>query len=122
MRSAADAIAVSPHVAILTEHPAAAFELLAGRALALVMRFGYQVEERLVAFAQVKRFYVPIVHFRIDIGSVIAAPRRAQMWIPYALQISCLSAAPRRRYHKISAEVEKFLGKAKLIFLRLELL
>src|SRR5690554_3989448 len=47
-----------------------------------------------MALRQVAHFSRPVIHLRIDVDRVVAAPRRAELVIPYALQICRLSTGP----------------------------
>ena len=63
------------------------------------------IDERPHAFAKVRRFDRPVVHFQVDVRSVLAAPNRVRVLVPNALQVSRLAALARARNQQVTAEL-----------------
>ena len=78
---------VAPHVGVVVRGNAAA-AVHHARGVAPVGRHALQVaEQRQPAVGQAAAFRGPVVHFRVDVNGVFAAPRRVGIFVPDALQI-----------------------------------
>ena len=60
-----------------------------------------------MTFDDICRFRRPIVHFRIDIEGIIAAPWRPDLIVPNPLQIGWLCSRPRTGNQEITAILEQ---------------
>ena len=60
----------------------------------------------------------PVIHFRIDIGSVLAVPRRREALIPDTLEIGRLSSRLRTTYQEVTSELKVQLNQLRIITLR----
>lgn len=95
----------TPEVGVVVEAPAAAAVEIAGDPATLFRRFTDQPEQWLGTRAEVGGFRMPIVHLKIDVGGVIAAPRRHQQMVPDSLQVGRFGAVPRTCDQQIAAVV-----------------
>ena len=52
-----------------------------------VSEIAYKRKQWLMQFGKVADFHWPVIHFRIDIDRIIAAPRRPHLFVPDSLQV-----------------------------------
>ena len=72
-------------------------------------------EKRLHALAEICRFGRPVVHLRVDVDRVLAAPRRGERVIPQTLQVCRLGARPRARGEQVSPVLEVKRGERGIL-------
>ena len=50
-------------------------------------QFFHEIKQRLMTIRKICILRRPVIHFRVDVGGIIAAPRRLHMIVPDALQV-----------------------------------
>ena len=101
-----DGRGAAPHVRVVMEYPSAASVMFLRRPYACFRDVGDHIEQRLMAFGQVRRFRRPVVHFDVDVDRVFAAPGRVFALVPDALQVERLRPRARPADHEITPELK----------------
>ena len=105
--------AISPQIAVVMTAPAAGIVQHPRGRFAFLGNFADKTKKRFGAVGQVCRFHVPVIHFKIDVGGVIAVPRRMRQRVPDALQVAGLGAGPRRGDGQVAAIIIKERGQGR---------
>ena len=82
----------TPEVRIVMKDPALGAIVFPGYPDSCFSALFYQLEKGLMAFRQVGKLCWPVIHFRIDIGGVLASPGRLQILVPDSLQVGWLGS------------------------------
>src|SRR5580704_17409063 len=98
-----DGGSAAPEVGVMMRHPTATSVLFTGSASATDCQIVYHGKQRLGAFAQIAQLSGPIVHFTINVQRPLGFPRRIQLFVPKALQISWLTARPAAGDEQVTA-------------------
>ncbi len=80
------------------------------------------VEQRRMALGQILYLRAPVIHFRVDVHGVLAAPCGPHILVPYALQVQGKRVLAASRYHQVTGEVEVQLNELVVLFALLYLL
>ena len=95
---------------------------LLGRGRRLHPRFPLahdQPEERRVALGEVGRLRGPVVHLDVDVGVVVAVPRRLVAVVPQPLEIGRQPTGPRAGDEQVAAVLEEEVLEARVVALGL---
>ena len=96
--------AAVPEVGIVVFHPALVYAPVHLRGLFALRHHRLDlVDERPHAFAEVRRFHRPVVHFEVDVRGVLAAPNRIRVLVPDSLQVGRLPALARTGDEQVTA-------------------
>src|SRR6266404_2037465 len=96
----------APEVRIVMSYPASGAPLDFGGAGARFTEVHYHLYQRVDTFGQIAGFSGPVVHLRVDVDGVFAAPRRVHAFVPKALEIRRLAARSRTRDKQVPAKLE----------------
>ena len=107
LAQAADRVTVAPDIGIVMDHHARRIIIGPGSLFGFGPAGLQQREQRRQAVAQAEQAGAPVIHFRIDIDGIVAAPGRLEMLIPDALQIHRLCPGAGGGDHQVAAIVEK---------------
>ena len=111
---------IAPGVDVVMKREAARAVHLLGGAAAAVERHLDQVEQRPRGFRQVAHFGRPVVHLQVDIGGVLAVPRRSHEFVPDALEIGRHGSRTAAAHQQVAAELEVQRRKAGVLLAFLE--
>ena len=89
----------------MRDHAAGAIVQARGLAAGHAQRVD-EIHQRHVHVAHTADFGGPVVHLGVYVYGIVARPRRAQMRIPYALQVGGAGAGPGRAEHQVPPVVE----------------
>ena len=105
----------APNVGIVVQAPTAGAIHRTGGLATGLRHLACHADEGLVQFAQMGHLGGPIVHLGIDIGGVLAAPRRRYVFVPNALQIGSLTPGLRAGDEQIASELEVEFHKLRVV-------
>ena len=112
---ALDGCSLAPKIHVVVAGKAAAAIIDARRLLSAPGHLVHHADVRLQALLKAADTCTPIVHLRIDIDSVVTAPRRADIAVPLPLQIQRLPPLPAAGDHQVLAIViEQFTERVKI--------
>ena len=96
-----------PYIRIMRQTPSFIYTIISfSRFFSRPAQVADEIHQRTVHFAKVGSFGSPIVFFQIDIGSIVATPRRQYFFIPQTLQVSRNARRTRRRYQQVTSVLE----------------
>ena len=95
----------APQVRVVMRHPAARAVLRLRGARAGHGEIIHHREQRLDALGEIARLGGPVIHLRVDVDGVFAAPRRACAVVPQPLQARRLTTGPRRADEQVTAKL-----------------
>src|ERR1700752_486379 len=87
---------LSPQISVVMANPAACAVMDSCCARTILNQFRHHSQQRFMTLRQVRSFYRPVVHLRVDIDGVLAFPRRRHQMVPNTLQVRGLRAGTRR--------------------------
>jgi len=96
----------SPQVRVMVADPAACAPVDAGGPGAGLGQVHHHRDQRLDALAQGRRLGGPVVHLRVDVDRVLAAPGRTHAVVPDALEVGRLCARPGAGDQQVASELE----------------
>ncbi len=95
-----------PVVGVVVDHPPPGAVLLPGGPRAADGQVVDQVEQGLVALAEVRALRRPVVHLDVDVGGVLAPPGGVEQLVPDALEVGRLVARPAAGDEQVAPELE----------------
>ena len=107
----------APQVGVVVSHPAAGVVIHLGRAGAGLRQVHDHRGQRRDAFGKVRNLRGPVIHLRVDVDGVFAAPRRVHGIVPDALEIRGLAARTRAGDEQVARELEIQRGELRVVAL-----
>ena len=105
----------APQVGVVVDDPAARAVHLPRGPRAGLGEVPHHRDQRGHAFLEPGRLGRPVVHLRVDVDRVLAAPGRVGAVVPQALQIGGLAARPRRCDQQIAAILKVERGERGVV-------
>jgi hypothetical protein len=96
----------APQVGVMMSHPTARTPMHLRRSCSGLGQLLHHSEQRFHTFAEVTSLGRPIVHFRVDVNRIFAAPGRVQPVRPEPLQVGRLTAWPRTGEQQVAPELK----------------
>ena len=105
----------APEIRVVMRHPSAGAVHLARRSRAGDRQIRHHRRQRIHRLGEVGRERRPVVHLRVDVDGVLAAPRRRHALVPEALQVRRLRAGPRAGDQQVAAVLEVERGETGIV-------
>ena len=109
----------APEIGVVVQHPAARPVVRRGHLGAGRAHLFDEADQRLHALAEVGGIGQPVVHLEIDVGRVLAAPRRIDLVVPDALEVRRLRAGAGRTDHQVPPVLDVERGERRIGRLRI---
>ena len=97
----------TPEVGVVVRHPALGAVVELRRLDAVLRQVLQQVEKRCGALGEVRDLGGPVVHLRVDVERVFAAPVGEQILAPATLEVARLTPLPAAGDRDVTAELEE---------------